>query len=202
MGTVTGERQVRAALIAGVAIAFVLLFSAAAPPPRASGAIPSNFVRHKETNWVWYGPESWFASSGPNDINIASPTGKLWEKFGAGSVVCPNSAAEWFRNLRNNYRDTAGTGFGLYSRPLRTARFTSIGQIRELDTNYFRQKTKWVGRKRSGQQIKGELIMDVYANAFGTCGQQFLTIGAPAKGNARSLKLLRKIFSTLANQTL
>ncbi|MGK2956178.1 MAG: hypothetical protein ACSLFI_10985 [Solirubrobacterales bacterium] len=203
METVTGNRRVGAIWIAGVVLCCALLFSAAAPPPQASGALPSNFVRHKEANWVWYGPESWFASSGANDINVASPTGKLWLKFGSGGVVCPNSAGEWFRSLRNNYRDTAGGGFGLYSKPLRTARFTSIGRIQQLDTVYFRQKTKWVGRKRNGQQIRGELTMDVFAvDSFGTCGQRFLSIGAPSRGNARSLRLLRTVFSTLASQTI
>ena len=205
MGKLTGSRRKDSTFFAGAALVLALLLTAAAPPP-SSGALPKNFVRHQESNWVWYGPKSWFASSGPNDINIASPTGTLWEKFGAGGAVCPNSADEWFTNLRNNYRDTAGNGFGLYSKPLKTARFTSIGRIRNLSNatfpQYFRQKNKWVGRKRNNRQIRGELTMDIYADRFGTCGQQFLSIGAPAKGNARSLRLLRTIFATLANQSI
>jgi len=184
-------------------LAVVLLLSAAFGPGSAAAGLPDNFERHKENNWVWYGPGDWVASSGQNDINISSPTGKLWIKFGASGVICPNSADEWFTGLRNSYRNTAGAGFGLYSRPLKTARYSSIGPTREISTNYFRQKDKWVGRKRNGQQIRGEFTMDVFAiDGLGTCGQQFLSIGAPSKGNAPSLKLLRTVVSTLASQTI
>ncbi|MGK2933001.1 MAG: hypothetical protein ACSLFD_09590 [Solirubrobacterales bacterium] len=206
MGKLKGSRRHGFTIAAGAAIAFALLLAAVLTPPPSSAAIRKNFVRHQEANWVWYGPQSWFASSGPNDINIASPTGTLWLKFGSGGAVCPSSANEWFQSVRSNYRSTAGNGFGLYSKPLRGARFTSIGRIRQFQSAqhpvYYRQNTRWVGRKRNGQQIRGEFIMDVFANNFGTCGQNFLSIGAPSRRNGRSIGLLKDVFSTLANQSI
>ena len=206
MGMRSGSKSRGLTFATGIAVLFALLLAALAVPAPSSAAIRKGFVRHQEANWVWYGPESWFASSGPNDINIASPTGTLWLKFGAGGAVCPNSAAEWFRDFRDNYRSTAGQGFGLYSKPLRGARFTSTGRIQQSQSAqfpvYYRQKTKWAGRKRNGQRIRGELTMDVFANNFGTCGQQFLSIGAPARRNGRSIGLLKDVFSTLASQSI
>jgi hypothetical protein len=196
----------RAGLVAAVAAVYVAatLLLAAAPP--AAGALPSNFKRHQEQFWVWYGPAGWVASSGKNDLNISSPTGTLWNKYGAGGVICPQSAGQWFKALRNNYRDTARAGFGLYSRPLFNARFTAIGGVRQLGDAYFRQTVKWTGRRRGGQQIRGEMIMDVFVVVpdplFPVCGQRFQVRGAPARGNARSMRLLRTVQSTITSRNL
>jgi hypothetical protein len=172
-----------------------------APAGDAEGALPSNFKRHQEQYWVWFGPPRWVASSGKNDLNISSPTGTLWNKYGAGGAICPATASVWFQALRSNYRRTAGAGFGLYSRPLRGARFTSVGPIRELGQAYYRQRAEWAGRTRRGTPIRGEMIMDIFVvDIFsGTCGQRFQVRGAPQRGNARSIRLLRQVQSTITS---
>ncbi|MBK5233805.1 MAG: hypothetical protein JJE13_12600 [Thermoleophilia bacterium] len=78
---ISGIKRSFAAVTTLALAMFACLLLAPAP---GSAALPSNFERHSETYWVWYGPGSWFASSGKNDLNIASPTGQLWEKYGAG----------------------------------------------------------------------------------------------------------------------
>ena len=160
-----------AAVLAGMMLPMLLA-------PKSEAAYPSNFRRHQERYWVWYGPRSWGASSGKYDLNISSATGTLWNKYGASGVVCPQSAGQWFRYLRNNYRDTAGAGFGIYSHPMRGTHFRKIGKIRKLPAAqygpaYYRQKVLWAGRRKgSGQLIRGEMIMDVFAIS-GACGQRF-----------------------------
>lgn len=186
-----------------------LLFPVLAPGP-AESAYPSNFRRHQERYWVWYAPRSWGAASGKYDLQISSPTGSLWNYYGAGGMVCPGTADEWFRNLRNNFRNTAGAGNGIYSHPLRGTHFRRIGPTRRLPAQtygplYFRQKVLWAGRRRgSGQLIRGELIMDAFAiDSYGTaCGQRFQSRGAPARGNARSIRLLRLVQSTITQRNL
>jgi hypothetical protein len=189
-----------------VLAAFLASLLLLAPGPPADGALPSNFTRHQEQFWVWYGPPGWGAASGKNDLNISSPTGTLWNKYGAGGVVCPQSAGQWFKSLRENYRDTARAGFGLYSRPLFNARFTAMGAVRQIGNAYFRQTVRWAGRRRGGQQIRGEMIMDVFVAVpdpfFPVCGQRFQVRGAPARGNARSIRLLRTVQSTITSRNL
>lgn len=153
-------------------------------------------------------PRSWIASSGKYDLNISSATGTLWNKYGYSAVVCYNPAA-WFKYLRNNYRDTAGAGFGIYSKPLSRTHFTRIGRIKQLPKArygpaYFRQKLLWTGRRKgSGQVIRGEMIMDIFAiDSFGNCAQRFQTRGAPARGNAASIRLLRLVQSTITQRNL
>lgn len=193
------------------------LISVAAFAPAASNAasqghhasiaareIPSDFRRHEETYWAWYAPKSWVASSGKNDLNISSPTGTLWNKYGVSGLVCPGTADQWFRYLRENYRDTAKGGFGLYSRPLKGAHFTKVGKTRRRDTYYWRQTVNWAGKRRSGTKIKGEMVMDIFVvDAFsGVCGQRFQVRGAPAKGFGRSIKTLRAVQSTITQRNL
>lgn len=173
----------------------------------AEGAYPSNFRRHQEQYWVWYAPQNWIAASGKYDLQISSPTGTLWNNYGASALVCPQTAGQWFTYLRNNFRDTAGAGQGIYSRPLRGTRFTRIGPVRQLPAStygpaYFRQKVLWTGRRKgSGTVIRGEMVMDVFA-VSGSCGQRFQSRGAPARGNARSIRLLRLVQSTITQTNL
>ncbi|MCB8915542.1 MAG: hypothetical protein H6532_06890 [Thermoleophilales bacterium] len=176
-------------------------------PPTADAAYPSNFRRHQELYWVWYGPGSWLAASGKNDLHISSPTGTLWNNYGASGVICPQTAGQWFKYLRNNFRNTAGAGQGIYSHPMRGTHFRKIGKIRKLPAArygpaYFRQKVLWAGRRKgSGQAIRGEMIMDIFA-VSGACGQRFQSRGAPARGNAKSIRLLRLVQSTITQRNL
>jgi len=203
-GSIDGRR--RLALIIAVISAGMLV--TALPPPASDAAYPSSFRRHQEQYWVWYAPGDWIAASGKNDLQISSPTGTLWNYYGASASIC-YQPSDWFKYLRNNYRKTAGAGNGIYSHPLRGTRFLKIGKIRQLPENqygpaYFRQKVLWTGRRRgTGQAIKGEMIMDIFAvDSFGDCGQRFQTRGAPARGNAKNIRLLRLVQSTITSRNL
>ena len=194
-------------ILAAALVSLALVIPMLAPTP-SGAAYPSSFRRHQEQYWVWYAPRSWIASSGKYDLNISSATGTRWNKYGYSAVVCYNPAA-WFKYLRNNYRDTAGAGFGLYSKPLSRTHFPRIGRIKQLPKArygpaYFRQKLLWTGRRKgSGQVIRGEMIMDIFAiDSFGNCAQRFQTRGAPARGNAASIRLLRLVQSTITQRNL
>ncbi len=178
--------------------------SPARRPPAAARGIPSDFRRHQETYWVWYAPRIWIAASGKNDLQISSPTGTLWNTYGASGVVCANTADAWFKYLRENYRDTAKFGRGLYSKPLKAAHFTKIGGTKHLDTYYWRQTVNWAGKRKGGQKIKGEMVMDVFVvDAFsGVCGQRFQVRGAPARGFSRSIQTLHTVQSTITQRNL
>jgi hypothetical protein len=195
-------------MILAVAFVIVAMLAPFASPGPAGAAYPSNFRRHQEQYWVWYAPKNWIAASGKNDLQISSPTGTLWNNYGAGGVIC-YEPTDWFKYLRNNYRNTAGRGQGIYSHPLRGAHFTRIGRIKQLPKAtygpaYFRQKVLWAGRRKgSGQVVKGEMIMDIFAiDAYGDCGQRFQTRGAPARGNAKNIRLLRLVQSTITQRNL
>ena len=174
----------------------------------SEAAVPSNFKRHVEQYWVWYAPRDWVASSGKYDLNITSPTGTLWNKYGYSALVCPSSADQWFDYLRRAFRNSSGGGLGLYSKPLKSARYTSIGRSHKLGPaygdNYYREKDLWAGRTKSGKRVKGEIVMDVFVvDAFsGSCGQRFQIRGAPARGNASSIRTLRQVQSTITQRNL
>jgi hypothetical protein len=190
-----------------IALIFAAMLVPMLLPSQSAAAYPSNFRRHQEQYWVWYAPRDWIAASGKYDLNISSPTGTLWNKYGASAVVCPRTAGQWFKYLRNNFRNTAGAGQGIYSHPMTGTHFRRIGKIKQLPPAsygpaYFRQKVLWAGRRKgSGQAIRGEMIMDVFAYS-GSCGQRFQSRGAPARGNAKSIHLLRLVQSTITQRNL
>ena len=119
-----------------------------------------------------------------------------------------SSADQWFDYLRRAFRNSSGGGLGLYSKPLRSARYTSIGKSHKLGPaygdNYYREKDLWAGRTKSGKRVKGEIVMDVFVvDAFsGSCGQRFQIRGAPARGNAASIRTLRQVQSTITQRNL
>lgn len=191
--------------------------------PSSTAATPDdfpNFRRHQEQYWVWFGPPRWIASSGLNALNISSPTGVLWNKYEEGGIICPKPAAHWsrklkrkhartwFRQLRRFYRKGAKHGFGIYSHPMRQARFTKVKKVRKLPEaaygpSYFRQRIRWTGRRKRGRKvIRGQLILDMFklydpAAGIGVCGQRVQARGAPARRNAKKLKKLRFIQTTI-----
>lgn len=199
------SRRIATTVVAALVFAGMLLPMLS--PSGSDAAYPSNFRRHQEAYWVWYGPGSWIAASGKNDLHISSPTGTLWNNYGASGVTCPQTAGQWFSFLRNNFRDTAGAGNGIYSLPMRGTHFIRIGRIQKLPAAsygpaYYRQKVLWAGRRKgSGQAIRGEMIMDIFAIS-GACGQRFQSRGAPARGNAASIRLLRMVQSTITQRNL
>jgi len=202
-----GAREVRWPIAVAVAFVFVGMLVPMLVPPSSDARIPSNFRRHQEQYWVWYAPQDWVASSGKYDLNIGSPTGTLWNKYGASAVICPQSAGQWFTRLRNTFRKQAGKPFGLYSFGMKGAHYTRVGRIQKLPAatygpDYYRQKVLWAGRRKSNDQaIRGEMIMDVFA-VSGSCGQRFQTRGAPARGNAKNIRLLRIVQSTITQRNL
>ena len=59
-------------------------------------------------------------------------------------------------------------------------------------------------RRGNGQRIRGGLVMDIFAvdSTSGVCGQRFQSRGAPARNNARSIRLLRTVQSTITSRNL
>ena len=202
------DTRIRRSVAVSAILLVLLAVSMLGQVKSSDAAVPSNFKRHVEQYWVWYAPRDWVASSGKYDLNISSPTGTLWNKYGYSALVCPNSASQWFDYLRTSFRKGSGGGFGLYSKPLGSARYTSIGKAHKLGPAYgdayFREKDLWAGRTKSGKRVQGEIVMDVFVvDAFsGSCGQRFQARGAPVKGNAASIRTLRKVQSTITQQNL
>ncbi|HET7668611.1 MAG TPA: hypothetical protein VFK56_21610, partial [Mycobacterium sp.] len=69
-----GARAFVAACVAGVTVVSALPAGAVDPP--------GNWSRHVDQPWAWYAPQGWIAAAGPYDLNISSPTGVKWVKFG------------------------------------------------------------------------------------------------------------------------
>jgi len=196
-------RMAVAALVLTLVTAVFALGLSGPLPSTADAGVPSNFKRHQEQYWVWYAPGDWIAASGKNDLNISSPTGKLWNKYGAGGVVCPNTADDWFRYIRNNYRDTAKAGSGIYSRPLFGTHFTKVGKTVQDQQYFWHQIVKWAGKRGNGKVVRGEMGMTIQYDPYsGACVQTLQTRGAPAKGNAASIKLLRTVQRTITQRNL
>jgi hypothetical protein len=163
----------------------------------AATAAPKGFVRHAEANWTWFGPKSWGAAEGPNDIWISDPTGTQYLHYGAGGASCAYPPAYstpegFFAYVRNSYLNTAGQNFSLYSKGIKRARYTKVGGIKTLGPNYLRQKSKFRG-VRKGQQIKGEMTLDFFAVGGGVCGNRQQVRSAPARGFKQSRKQLRQV---------
>ncbi len=174
---------------------------AAAAPAIATSSPnpPSNFRRHEMTHWTWYGPRTWVAAEGANDLYVSSPTGTQYLHYGASAAPCvypPNysDVPGFFSFVRNGYLSTAAANFGLYSHGLRSARFTSIGAIKQISPTYVRQTSRFTGR--SGRTaVKGEMVLDFFVvdAASGVCGERQQVRSAPAKGFKASVSLLRKV---------
>src|SRR4051794_23231216 len=100
-----------------------------APPP--PGGVPRPHHPHhpapQAAPWSWWPPAHWVDAHGPYDLNISSPTGARWVKFGFSAAPIANlaatpaqNAAAFFAYLRRNYRLGSVNGPGLYSRGLRS----------------------------------------------------------------------------------
>ncbi len=190
------RRGIVSSTIALVAIAVCAAGAGAATPP-------GNFKRHENRYWTWYAPKGWGAAIGANDIYISSPTGTLFLHYGAGGVPCSyppywTTVNGYFSVVRNSYLQNAGKSFDFYSHPLRTARFTNVA-TRQIRNNYFRQVARFQGRRPNGQQIKGEMVLDLFAvdPSSNVCGERQQVRSAPANGIGRSLRLLRTVQSVI-----
>jgi hypothetical protein len=182
-------------LIGSASLAVALAASVAAPA--AAATPPGNFERHEGAHWTWYAPPRWVAAEGANDIYISSPTGVQYLHYGAGGTPCYEPSA-FFSAARASYR-SSHAAFGLYSKPLASARYTKVGPIRTIGQSYYRQTSRFQGRRRNGAQIRGELVLDIFAvePLSGVCGERQQVRSAPSRGLARALRLLRLVQSLI-----
>ena len=156
--------------------------------------IPSDFRRHENPYWVWYGPAHWIDSYGQNDLIVSSPTGDDYLHYGAGAVICRNTPADYFRFVRA-YTKQSGA---FYGKQLAKSHYTKVGQIRHLPESYYgpygyRQATEWKGARPGGEGIQGEVTFDFfYVDAY-DCGQAFSVRSAPSNGFGNAIDTLRKI---------
>ncbi|MCB0918272.1 MAG: hypothetical protein KDC39_06855 [Actinobacteria bacterium] len=162
-----------------------------------ANAVPRGFVKHTEGNFVWFGPRSWGAAEGQNDIWISSPTGTQYLHYGAGGAACAypplySDPAGFFSYLRSGYLNTARENFSLYSKGLRRARYTRVGRIQTINANYLRQRSTFTGIHR-GKRIRGEMILDFFAVGGGVCGNRQQVRAAPQRGFGRSIRQLREV---------
>lgn len=182
----------RRATIALLALGAVVVAPVATASPRA--AVPKGFTRHVSAPyWTWYAPKDWTASYGANGILISSPSGALFNDYGAGGVPCPSNVTAYLNGVSSVYKNKKA----LYTKPLRTVRYTSRSKVRSPSYGYFTQRFTWKGTRTNGTAVQGELILDVFAvdAANGVCGQRSQNRGAPAKGFGASLKTLRAVQS-------
>ena len=176
-----GRRHPRLqALMAGLMIAAV--------PIAAALAVPSSFQRHENRYWTWYAPKHWSASFGKQGIDITSPTGtKLAGTAHATNGPCPGSTAQYFNQVRSVLKQQ----HGLYPKPLRSARYTSVGSIRRIGGDEFQHAT-FRGTRTSGGAIRGEVNLRLLRSG-GACGLIGDVSSAPARGFAGSIRTLRQI---------
>ena len=203
-------RRGRVLVALGLCVAAATTVASGAVAAPVGGTVPTNWTRHVDPPWTWYAPAGWIAAHGPYDLNISSPTGAKWNKFGFSAAtydatVTPlANAQQWFAGLRNNYLSTARNGPGLYSTALRSARFTSVGAINRIPptTEYalaWRQRVEFKGRRLDGKRILGEMVMDYAANPptafdpFGNAVESFQVRSAPRHGFDASLRTLRTV---------
>ena len=182
------------AILAGSAVLTSIAVVAVGATP-ASAAVPKGFVRHEAAHWTWYGPANWVASEGANDLYLSSPTGTQYLHYGAGAAPCAyppyySDAPGYFSLVLNSYKSTAGQPFSLYSKGIKKDRYTKVGAINTIGTNYLRQTSKFTG-KRGKKVIRGEIIIDFFAVDYGTCGSRQQVRAAPASGYKKSIKTLR-----------
>jgi hypothetical protein len=184
-----------------VAVAAAAVLTAAAA---GAATPPGNFKRHENRHWTWYAPKGWGAAFGANDIYISSPTGTLFLHYGAGGVPCSyppywTTINGYFSLVRDSYLQNTKRSFDFYSHPLRTARYTNVGPTRQIRNGYFRQVSRFRGRRPSGRQIKGEMVLDLFAvdPLSNVCGERQQVRSAPANGIRGSLRLLRIVQSVI-----
>ncbi len=181
-----------------LAIALLALPAVIAPWAGASARldVPRGFVRHtSEPYWAWYAPKSWLDSYGANGILISSPTGTLFNDYGQGATPCPPSVTGYFDAISANARKQKA----LYSLPLASVHYTSIGKVSQPTYGDFHRRYTWKGRRPNGTQVQGELILEIFAvdAANGVCGQRSQNRGAPSRGFADSLRTLRAVQSLI-----
>ena len=175
-----GARTFVAACVAGLTVLSALPAGAVAPP--------GNWTRHEDPPWAWYAPDGWIAASGANDLNISSPTGSKWVKFGFSAAPVdatqtdPANAAAWFAYWRTQMAQSSINAFGgLYSKPLASDHYTAIGAIQQLPATQFyrtrwRERVTFTGVRPNGHRIRGEMVMDYSVSTYGDSGVESFQI--------------------------
>ena len=167
---------------------FFALLLVAAIPLSAALAVPSSFVRHENRYWTWYAPQRWVASYNKNGIDITSPTGTKFAGTAFSTLAqCPGNTASFFRQVRSLLKQQDA----LYSKPLRSARYTSVGPVRNAGGGDKTQHSTFRGTRPSGTGIRGEL--DIRLIRQGGCAVVGQASSAPARGYRNSIGTLRQI---------
>ena len=200
------SRLTRCLLVVGLCAGTVAAPTMATAAP-SGASIPTNWVHHAETPWSWWTPPGWVDAHGTYDLNLSSPTGADWVKFGfSGDPVfsylpTPRANAQhFFTYLLNNYGSGSINTPGLYSMPLRSDRYTDVSAITVHPptisgySNDFRQRATFVGVRNDGVRIRGELVMDYVESVYGDSGiESFQVRSAPRRGFTDTIGKLRKI---------
>jgi hypothetical protein len=185
MGTVFMGRE-RKQLLGFLAALLIV-----AIPVSVALAVPSNFVRHENRYWTWYAPKHWGASFGKNGIDITSPTGTQIAGDAFSPIQCPSNLSSYFRQVRANLK----SGGNLYAKPLRSARYTSVGGIRNVG-GLKTQRSTYRGTRSTGAGIRGELFL-IFSSGGGGCGLEGQIRAAPVRGFLGSIRTLRQIHKAL-----
>jgi len=143
------------------------------------------FVIHRGRHWSWAGPPNWTAAYGTYGITIFGPGRAL--DLGFSSTFCVPAA---------NARQSAQRYMARQRRQLRNSGVRIIGtsrirRVRSFGPNYFRQTV----RGAAGRNL-GLAIFDYEVARY--CYQRSLSMGAPRRGFSRSLRVLFRVFNSLA----
>jgi hypothetical protein len=167
-------------------VALISLLACCLLAPVPAAAAGDGFVKHQERYWSWSGPRSWFASSGAYGIAISDPKNTMGIDYGGSSTLCDGPPDQHFRNARNQIRNNPS----LRRVKLRKSRFQ---QANGTFFNTFDFSA--VGEKG---KVKGEIKL-AYSSYDGQyCYASGLTKVAPAQGFRDSIKLLRRVTSSIA----
>lgn len=105
----------------------------------------------------------------------------------------------------SNYRTGSTHSVGLYSMPLASDHYTSIGAttahtptIAGYGTD-FRKQVTFAGTRSDGVRIRGEMVMDYTESVYGDIGiESFQVHAAPRNGYATTITMLRTIQHCIA----
>ncbi|MCB0867001.1 MAG: hypothetical protein KDB58_14935 [Solirubrobacterales bacterium] len=149
----------------------------------AQAAVPGNFVKHAEPNWVWFGPANYFAASGAYGITISGP-GRIAPTidYGGSSIFCDGTPDQHFAAQRR-----------AFAANLQRAKFRKVSKVKSSGGTYS-QSMKFSGRA-NGTRITGELGFQYSSYDGQYCYSASLYKGVKDDKRAgKSLRLLKDIW--------